>query len=177
VVTRRDRIQALVTLRRVGAGPRQAQSKALANVDLALRAHPNEPDLLLLKGHLLERLGEYQEARRLYARVMRENGANVLAAMDMGHSYYYAGRLSLALRWYDHALDLLQAGHCWAVWRAEWEEAHWFRAWALAELGRTKAAVLCCRHGLAKAPRSHSLRELLTRFQGGDADVPRSRRR
>jgi tetratricopeptide (TPR) repeat protein len=177
VVNRRERIQALATLRRVSAGPRTARSKALHTVDLALKAHPNEPDLLLLKGHLLERLGEYQEARRLYARVMRCNGANVLAAMDMGHSYYYAGRLSLALRWYDHALELLQAGHCWAVWRAEWEEAHWFRAWALAELGRTKAAVLCCRHGLAKAPRSHPLRDLLTRFQEGDPDTPGPRRR
>ncbi|HYB72286.1 MAG TPA: hypothetical protein VED18_02845 [Candidatus Sulfotelmatobacter sp.] len=177
MVTRRERIQVLVTLRRLSAGPRQAQSKALATVDLALRAHPNEPDLLLLKGRLLERLGEYQEARRLYARVMRQNGANVLAAMDMGHSYYYAGRLSLALHWYDQALDLLRSGHCWALWRAEWEEAHWFRAWALAELGRTRAAVLCCRHGLARAPRSRALRDLLNRFHEGDADALGSRGR
>lgn len=164
-MTRRERIELLVTLRRVDAGPRRAQSRALHSIDRALRVHPDEPDLLLLKGHLLDRLGEYQEARRLYSRVMRRDGVNVLAAMDMGHSYYFAGQLALALRWYDRAIALLQAGHSWAVWRAEWEEAHWFRAWSLAELGRLAAASTCCRHGLARAPRSLSLRDLLDRFQ------------
>lgn len=166
-MTRQERIQALVTLRRVNAGPRGAQSKALHTIDRALKVHPDEPDLLLLKAHLLDRLGEYQEARRLYSRVVRRDGVNVLAAMDMGHSYYYAGRLALALRWYDRAIVLLRAGHCWAVWRAEWEEAHWFRAWSLAELGRSQAAIACCRHALRKAPRSHSLRDLLAAFQRG----------
>ena len=171
-MTRQERIQALVTLRRVNAGPRGAQSKALHTIDRALKVHPDEPDLLLLKAHLLDRLGEYQEARRLYSRVMRRDTANVLAALDMGHSYYYAGRLALALRWYDRALALLRAGHFWGVWRAEWEEVHWFRAWSLAELGRTPAAVVCCRHGLAKAPRSGPLRNLLTTFQRGEPASP-----
>jgi len=175
-VTRRERIRALVILRRVETRPQRAQSRALQSIDDALRAHPNEPDLLLLKGHLLDRLGHYQEARRLYAHVVRRAGENVLAAMDMGHSYYYSGRLALALRWYDQAITLLRAGHSWAVWRAEWEEAHWFRAWALAEMGRLEAAVACCRHGLARAPRSHPLRDLLATFQADGPDGPAPRR-
>ena len=164
-MTRRERIQMLVTLRKVSAGTRRARSQALHTIDAALAAYPDEPDLLLLKAHLLDRLGEYQEARGLYSRVMRRDAANVLAALDMGHSYYYAGRLALALRWYDRALALLRAGHFWGVWRAEWEEVHWFRAWSLAELGRTPAAVVCCRQGLARAPRSHPLLDLLRRIQ------------
>jgi tetratricopeptide (TPR) repeat protein len=175
-VTRRERIQALVALRRVDVRPHRARSQALRSVDDALRAHPDEPDLLLLKGHLLDRLGHYQEARRLYARVVRRDGDNVLAAMDMAHSYYYSGRLVLALRWYDQTIALLRAGHSWAVWRAEWQEAHWFRAWALAEMGRPEAAVACCRHGLTRAPRSHPLRDLLATFQGGGPDGPGPRR-
>ncbi len=175
-MTRQERIQALVTLRRVNAGPRGARSQALRSVDSALKAHPEEPDLLLLKAHLLDRLGHYQEARRLYARAVRRDGANVLAAMDMGHSYYFAGRLALALRWYDRAISLLRSGHCWAVWRAEWEEAHWFKAWSLAELRRRKSAITCCRHGLLRAPRSHPLRDLMNRFQKGESDNPESRR-
>lgn len=176
-MTRRERIQALVTLRRVSGASRRAQSKALRTVDAALAAHPDEPDLLLLKAHLLDRLGEYQEARRLYNRVMRRNGANVLAAVDMGHSYYYAGRLGLALRWYDRAIALLRAGHCWAIWRAEWEEAHWFKAWSLAEQGQARAAIVCCRTGLTRAPRSSTLRDLLAIFHRGEPDSPPSRRR
>ncbi len=121
-----------------------------------------------MKAHLLDRLGEYQEARRLYARVLRRKNPNVLATLDMGHSYYYAGRLADALRWYDRAVALLRAGHCWAVWRAEWEEAHWFRAWALAERGRRVAAIACCRSGLARAPRSPSLLDLMTRIRETD---------
>ena len=164
-MTRGERIQVLVTLRKVDAVPRAVRSRALRTIDTMLAAHPDEPDLLLLKGHLLDRLGEYQEARRLYARAVQRDAANVLAAMDMGHSFYFAGRLALALRWYDRAIALLRAGRCWALWRAEWEEAHWFRAWSLAEMGRRAAAVACCRHGLAQAPRSASLRSLLATFQ------------
>ena len=164
-MTRRGRVQAQVKLRKVSAGRRRAPSRALHTIDAALAAHPDEPDLLLLKAHLLDRLGEYQEARRLYSRVMRRDAANVLAAMDMGHSYYYAGRPALALRWYDRALALLRAGHFSGVWRVEWEEVHWFRAWSLAELGRNTAAVVCCRQGLARAPRSHPLLDLLRRIR------------
>ncbi len=171
-MNRRERIQVLVTLRRVSAGTRRARSQALHTIDAALVTHPDEPDLLLLKAHLLDRLGEYQEARRLYSRVMRRDAHNVLAALDMGHSYYYAGRLALALRWYDRALALLRAGHFWGVWRVEWEEVHWSRAWSLAELGRTTAAAVCCRQGLARAPRSHSLLDLLSRIQRGEASGP-----
>ncbi len=176
-MTRRERIQVLVTLRKASAGPRRARSQALHSIDAALDAHPDEPDLLLLKAHLLDRLGDYQEARRLYSRVMRQDAANVLAALDMGHSYYYAGRLALGLRWYDRALALLRAGHSWGVWRAEWEEVHWFRAWSLAELGRNQAAIACCRHGLGQAPRSRSLRDLLTTFTRGEPEDSRPRRR
>ncbi len=176
-MTRRERIQVLVTLRKASAGPRRARSQALHSIDAALAAHPDEPDLLLLKGHLLDRMGDYQEARRLYSRVMRQDAANVLAALDMGHSYYYAGRLALGLRWYGRALALLRAGHFWGVWRAEWEEVHWFRAWSLAELGRTTAAAVCCRQGLARAPRSHFLRDLLSRIQRGEASGSQPRRR
>ncbi len=164
-MTRRERIQILVRLRRVEGGPRRAQSQALRAVDEMLATHPDDPDLLLLKGHLLDRLGEYQEARRLYVRAVRRDAKNVLAAIDMGHSYYYAGRMALALRWYDRAIALLRAGHSWAVWRAEWEEVHWFRAWSLAEIGRRQAAIASCRLGLAKAPRSRSLLDLLAAFQ------------
>jgi len=165
-VNRRERIQMLVTLRRVEGGPRRTQFLLIHRIDRALAEHPHEPDLLLLKGHVLDRLGEYQAARRLYTLAVRRDGANVLAAMDIGHSYYYAGRMALALRWYDRAIALLRAGHSWAVWRAEWEEAHWFRAWSLAEMGRRAAAIACCRHGLARAPRSHSLLDLLGTLQG-----------
>ena len=164
-MTRRERIQILVRLRRVEGGPRRAQSQALRAVDGVLATHPDDPDLLLLKGHLLDRLGEYQEARRLYLRAVRQDAKNVLAAMDMGHSYYYAGRMGLALRWYHRAIALLRSGHSWAVWRAEWEEVHWFKAWSLAEMGRREAAIACCRHGLARAPRSRSLLDLLAGFQ------------
>src|SRR3990170_214888 len=59
-VTRRERIRALVILRRVETRPQRARSRALQSIDDALQAHPNEPDLLLLKGHLLDRLGHYQ---------------------------------------------------------------------------------------------------------------------
>jgi tetratricopeptide (TPR) repeat protein len=176
-VNRRERIQALVALRRLDAGSRRVQSKALHTVDAVLAAQPGEPDLLLLKGHLLERLGEYQEAHRMYAQAVRRDAENVLAAMDMGHSYYAAGRLTLALHWYDRAIVLLRSGLSWAVWRAEWEEAHWFRAWSLAEMGRIRAAVLCCRHGLAKAPRSRSLRDLLSTLQKGESNGSAPRRR
>lgn len=162
--------QTWVVSRTGNAGTRRAQSRALRAIDQVLATHPGEPELLLLKGHILDRLGEYQEARRHYAQAVRRDAANVLASMDMGHSYYYAGRLALALRWYDRAITLLRAGHSWAVWRAEWEEAHWFRAWALAEMGRLEAAIACCRHGLIRAPRSHSLRDLLIALRGDPTD-------
>lgn len=162
---RRRRIEILATLRRVEQGPRRAQVHVLHSLDTALAVHPHEPDLLLLKGHLLDRMGEYEEARRLYAEALRRDAGNVLAAMDLGHSYYYAGRMVLALRWYDRAIALLRAGHSWAVWRAEWEEAHWFRAWSLAEMGRHQAAIASCRLGLARAPRSRSLLDLQAVFE------------
>jgi tetratricopeptide (TPR) repeat protein len=166
----------LVTLRRVEGRSGHAQALVLRRIDHALAVHPHEPDLLLLKGHLLDRLGEYQAARRLYTLAVRRDAANVLAAMDMGHSYYYAGRMAQALRWYDRAIALLRAGHSWALWRAEWEEAHWFRAWSLAEMGRRAAAIACCRHGLARAPRSRSLLDLLGTLQGNSvAGPPRGR--
>ncbi len=174
---RRRRIHILATLRRVEEGPRRAQARVLHSLDRALAAHAQEPDLLLLKGHLLDRMGEYAQARRLYAEALRRDASNVLAAMDLGHSYYYAGRMALALRWYDRAIALLRAGHSWAVWRAEWEEAHWFRAWSLAELGHHQAAIASCRHGLARAPRSRSLLDLLAIFQRAyAARLPSGRR-
>lgn len=171
-MTRRERIQALVNLRRIELRPWRERSQALRAIDAVLALRPQEPDLLVIKGQLLDRLGEYLEARRLYALAARRDAANVLAAMDMGHSYYYCGRLALALRWYDRAIALLRAGQCWAVWRAEWEEAHWFRAWALAELGRPQAAIACCRHGLARSPRSRALQDLLASFLEGPDHHP-----
>ena len=175
-MNRRERIQMLVTLRRAEGGPRRALSRALRSIDEALAAHPGEPDLLLLKGHLLDRLGEYQEARRLYAQAVRRDAGNVVAAIDLGHSYYYACRPAGALRWYERAVGLLQAGHSWAVWRAEWEEVHWSMALTLAEVGRWQAAVACCRHGLARAPRSRSLLDLLAVFERAYPARPTSRR-
>jgi Flp pilus assembly protein TadD len=64
-VIRRERIEMAIALHRPLAPRRPVRSRAIETIDALLAAQPDEPDLLLLKGHLLDRLGEYEAARRV----------------------------------------------------------------------------------------------------------------
>jgi tetratricopeptide (TPR) repeat protein len=110
---------------------------ALDLIEKLLLKHPDDAEVLRLKGNILEQkaldLNEYKRAkltksrdyllaRECYERVLRVDPRNTLALIDLGDHYKNLDAYDKAFSCYEQAIDLLRSGESRIGLRDEVEE-------------------------------------------------------
>ncbi len=130
------------------------------------RVDPDDVDLLILRGNLLDTMNRFEEAARLYRRVLRLDPDNPLALVDLADSYACAREEHRnALRYYDRALRALERGRFHANAAEEFVEACVGKAETLLDLDRPLDALRTVLGGLARYPTDLELGGVLQRAQ------------
>lgn len=88
---------------------RHELDEALKQVDLLLRAEPNNPNYLILKGTILVRKGDHLPALDLYERILKDYPEQSGAHMNYGHTLKTVGRVDDAIREYRTSIGLRPA--------------------------------------------------------------------
>jgi tetratricopeptide (TPR) repeat protein len=81
------------------------QPAALARIDDALRAHPDHPELLVLRGSTLEAAGSIDEARDTFLRALDSDASSGDALRHLADIAARAGETQKAVALYDRAAD------------------------------------------------------------------------
>src|SRR5438094_517387 len=85
--------------------------KAIKLIDDYLsKTDPNDVDLLLLKGNILDILLEYDQSVPIYRKVLRIEPKNARALIDLGDVYVNKDAHRKAIPYYDRALRLIKLG-------------------------------------------------------------------
>lgn len=93
---------------------RQELEQALAQVEILLKAEPNNPNYLILKGTILVRKGDHVPALHLYERILEHYPNESTAHMNYGHTLKTVGRLKDAIKAYRTSIRLRPAaGECY----------------------------------------------------------------
>jgi tetratricopeptide (TPR) repeat protein len=93
---------------------RQELEQALAQVEILLKAEPNNPNYLILKGTILVRKGDHVAALHLYERIFEHYPNESTAHMNYGHTLKTVGRLEDAIKAYRTSIGLRPAtGECY----------------------------------------------------------------
>jgi Flp pilus assembly protein TadD len=93
---------------------RQELERALAQVEILLKAEPNNPSYLILKGTILVRKGDHVPALHLYESVLEHYPNESTAHMNYGHTLKTVGRLEGAIKAYRKSIGLRPAsGECY----------------------------------------------------------------
>jgi tetratricopeptide (TPR) repeat protein len=88
--------------------------EAIAQLDLLLAGDAENPAYLNLKAAALVRIGEYEEAIRLYARVLKDHSRHPKTWMSYGHALKTVGRQPDAVDAYRRSLALApNLGEAW----------------------------------------------------------------
>ncbi|MGH8222467.1 MAG: tetratricopeptide repeat-containing sulfotransferase family protein, partial [Woeseiaceae bacterium] len=86
----------------------------MTQIDLLLKAEPNNPNYLILKGTILVRKGDHEPALELYERILANYPLQSDAHMNYGHTLKTVGRLDDAIAAYRASIDLRPAtGECY----------------------------------------------------------------
>jgi predicted Zn-dependent protease len=81
-------------------------ARALAEVEVLLKAEPRNPGYRNLKAAVLTRIGEYRQSIDLYSQVLREYPNQAKVWMSYGHALKTAGRQAEAIKAYQKSIDL-----------------------------------------------------------------------
>jgi len=93
---------------------RQELEQALAQAEILLKAEPNNPNYLILKGTILVRKGDHVPALHLYERILEHYPNEATAHMNYGHTLKSVGRLEDAVTAYRTSIRLRPAtGECY----------------------------------------------------------------
>jgi tetratricopeptide (TPR) repeat protein len=84
---------------------RNALDAALAEVDRLLRAEPNNPNYLILKGSVLVRRGDHIPALAIYERILKDYPRHAGAHLNYGHTLKTVGRLDEAVSAYRRSIE------------------------------------------------------------------------
>ncbi|HEX7719975.1 MAG TPA: sulfotransferase [Woeseiaceae bacterium] len=85
---------------------RHELEKALEQVAILLKAEPNNPNYLILKGTVLVRKGDHLPALELYERILKDYPDQSAAHMNYGHTLKTVGRLDDSVQAYRRSIDL-----------------------------------------------------------------------
>lgn len=133
---------------------------------------PNDVDLLLLKGHILDSIHKFDQALNIYRKVLRVDRDNAPGLIDLGGYYSNIKRnYRKALWYYARALRLVESGRFHLDEEDEFIDACTEKAGALLALKRPMEALKCIVHGLQKYPASLLLGDALKRAQAQYEDV------
>lgn len=83
--------------------------RALEQVGILLKAEPNNPNYLILKGTILVRKGDHLPALELYERILKDYPDQSAAHMNYGHTLKTVGRLDDSVQAYRTSIDLRPA--------------------------------------------------------------------
>jgi len=149
-----------LTLNDEPRGAIQLLDKYLGEID------PTDVDVLLLKGHILDSIHEFDQALTAYRKVLRIEHNNAAALNELG-GYYSNIRHDYpkALRYHGRALALIETGRFHRDEEDEFIEACTEKAAALLELNRPMDALRCIVHGLEKYPAAILLGDALQSAQ------------
>jgi tetratricopeptide (TPR) repeat protein len=87
---------------------------ALAQIEKLLRAEPNNPNYLILKGTILVRMGDHLPALELYERILKDYPRQAGAHLNYGHTLKTVGRLLDAIAAYRTSIELSpDTGEAW----------------------------------------------------------------
>jgi tetratricopeptide (TPR) repeat protein len=81
-------------------------AEALVEVDKLLKAEPNNPNYLILKGTVLVRKGDHRPALDIYERVLKDYPRQARAHMSYGHTLKTVGRIADSIRAYRTCIEL-----------------------------------------------------------------------
>lgn len=127
--------------------------KALKEVATVLKDNPLDIDALILRGNILDLSERFEASRSCYDAVLRQDGNNTRALIDMGDWFSRQGRVKKALSSYDRALTLLKNGVFYLSRSEELEEAYLDKILLLREAGRLDEAQQTVNQALASCPR------------------------
>jgi len=85
---------------------RQRLDEALAQMDVLLRAEPNNPQYRLLKGSFHVQKGDHAEALKIYEDLVRAYPNQASAQMNFAHTLKAVGRLDEAITAYRRSAEL-----------------------------------------------------------------------
>src|SRR5258706_4480846 len=111
-----------------------------------------DSDLLLLKGSILELIANYDEASKIYRSILRLDQRNTQAWIDLGDVYAAKNQYSRAIRYYNHALNLLKVGHFYIDKTDESVRAIIGKAKCMVEMKRPLAACRYIINALSRYP-------------------------
>lgn len=127
---------------------------------------PNDVDLLLLKGHILDSIHKFYQALNVYRKVLRVDRDNAPGLIEVGGYFSNIKRNHRKALWYfARALRLVESGRFHLDEEDEFIEACTEKAGALLALKRPIEALKCIVHGLQKYPASLLLGDALQRAQ------------
>jgi TolB-like protein/Tfp pilus assembly protein PilF len=101
-------------------GPRD-YAGALAELEIARRALPNDPRLFELTGYILRRRGQQEEGLRNLLRAVELDPRNFFTLQQIALSYLYLGRYAEAIAALDRALSIVPDNVETRAFRAELE--------------------------------------------------------
>ena len=111
---------------------RRDYAGALAELEIARRALPNDPRLFELSGYILRRRGQLEEGLRNLERAVELDPRNLFTLQQIALSYYNLGRYAEAIAALDRALAIVpdnaetQAarGEFYVYWKADTRPLH-----------------------------------------------------
>jgi TolB-like protein/Tfp pilus assembly protein PilF len=100
---------------------RRDYAGALAELEIARRALPNDPRIFELTGYILRRRGQQEEGLRNLLRAVELDPRNFFTLQQIALSYQYLGRYAEAIAALDRALSIVPDEVGTRVFRAELE--------------------------------------------------------
>ena len=100
---------------------RRDYAGALAELESARRALPNDPRLFELSGYILRRRGDQEEGLRNLQRAVELDPRNLFTLQQIALSYQYLGRYAEAIAALDRALNIVPDNVETRVGRAQFE--------------------------------------------------------
>jgi TolB-like protein/class 3 adenylate cyclase/Tfp pilus assembly protein PilF len=105
---------------------------ALAELEIARRALPNDPRLFELTGYILRRRGQQEEGLQNLQRAAELDPRNFLTLQQIALSYQFLGRYAEAIAALDHALAIVPdnvetrtaRGEFYVYWKADTRPLH-----------------------------------------------------
>jgi len=83
-------------------------SEVITIIDQYLDKDPNDADILVLKGNILEMTESVEDAKSLYGKALLVDPTNCKALVDMGDAYNADNDHSVAIDYYTQALNVLK---------------------------------------------------------------------
>jgi len=83
-------------------------SLAMRLIDKYLFNFPDDTDLLILKGNILDIQLKHNKSIKLYKKVLSLNQNNIFALIDLGDAYRNKEQYKKAIKYYDMVITLIQ---------------------------------------------------------------------